>query len=59
MVTKKEALSKTGPGNGSIIHCFSDGFKTLKTGETEIALDSRRLWEEGFVEQKVFRIDIK
>ena len=34
-------------------------FKTLKTGEAEIALAYKRSWEEGFVEQKIFRINIK
>jgi len=34
-------------------------FKALKTGETEITLVYKRLWEEEFLEQKVFTIDIK
>ena len=34
-------------------------FKTLNKGETEITLVYKRLWEEEFLEQKVFTIDIK
>ena len=34
-------------------------FKALKTGETEITLVYKRPWEEEFLEQKVFAINIK
>lgn len=34
-------------------------FKALKKGETEITMVYKRPWEEEFLEQKVFTIDIK
>ena len=34
-------------------------FKTLNIGETEVTLVYKRPWEEEFLEQKVFTIDIK
>jgi inhibitor of cysteine peptidase len=34
-------------------------FKAVKTGETEITLVYKRQWEEEFLEQKIFTIDIK
>ena len=34
-------------------------FKTLKAGVTEITLVYKRQWEEAFLEQKVFTVDIK
>ncbi len=34
-------------------------FKALKTGKTEITLVYKRQWEEEFLEQKVFTVDIK
>jgi len=34
-------------------------FKALKTGETEITLVYKRPWEEEFLEQKIFTIEIK
>ncbi len=34
-------------------------FKALKTGETEITLVYKRLWEEEILGQKVFTINIK
>ncbi len=34
-------------------------FKALKTGETEITLVYKRLWEEESITQKVFTVSIK
>ena len=34
-------------------------FKTLNKGETEITLVYKRPWEEEFLEQKIFTIEIK
>jgi len=34
-------------------------FKALKTGETKITLVYKRLWEEEFLDQKVFTVNIK
>jgi inhibitor of cysteine peptidase len=34
-------------------------FKTLNKGETEITLVYKRQWEEEFLAQKIFTIDIK
>ena len=34
-------------------------FKTLKAGETNITLVYKRPWEEEFLEQKVFTVNIK
>ncbi len=34
-------------------------FEALKTGETEITMVYKRSWEEEFLEQKVFTVDIK
>ena len=51
---KEAKQGKVGAGGTELFR-----FKTLKTGGDEITLVYKRPWEEDFVEQKVFTINIK